>query len=103
MPIIKVHKSYRNVVAVCDSDLLGKRIEEDINGKTAQLDLTGPFFKGEEISALELKELLIDYNKEDATFNIVGKESVRIAREAGIVKKDGIIVIGGVPFGLVLM
>ena len=103
MAIIKVHKSYRKVVAVCDSDLLGKRIEENVNGNIAQLDLTGPFFKGEEVSDRELKELLIDYNKEDATFNIVGKESVRIAREAGVVKKDGIIVIGGVPFGLVLM
>lgn len=103
MPIIKVHKSYRDVVAVCDSDLLGKRIEEEINGKIAQLDLTGLFYKGEEVSEKELKELLIDHDKEDATFNIVGKESIRLARETGIVKKEGIMIIGGVPFALALM
>ena len=41
--------------------------------------------------------------KEDATFNIVGKESVQTALEAGIIKEQGIIKIQEVPIALVLL
>ena len=40
---------------------------------------------------------------EDATFNIVGKESVNAALEAEIINKQGIKTIQGVPFALVLL
>ena len=40
---------------------------------------------------------------EDACFNIVGKESITIALEVGIIKKEGVHKIKGVPFALVLL
>ena len=39
-------------------------------------------------------------DKEDATFNIVGKESVLTALEAGIIKEDGVMKIQDVPVAL---
>ena len=96
---IKIHQSYREVVAVCDSNLLGKKFEQ---GKF-QLDLKESFFKGEEKSKQETIKIMQDMSKEDATFNIVGKESVVCAIEAGIISKQGIKKIDSVPFALVLL
>ena len=75
MHFIKIHKSYRIVVAVCDSNLIGKKFEE---GKR-QLDLRENFYKGEEIDTKNLMKLLHHYSIEDATFNIVGENSVKAA------------------------
>jgi len=96
--LFKVHKSYRLVVAICDKDVYGRKL---IEGERV-LDLTGPFFQGDEITVDELKEKISDCFKEDATFNIVGENSIRVAKELEIVKDEGIIEIEGVPFALVL-
>ena len=40
---------------------------------------------------------------EDATFNIVGQESINAALEAGIINQQGIKTIQDVPFALVLL
>ena len=97
--LVKVHKSYREIVAVCDSDLLGKVFEEGIR----IIDVRESFYNGEEVSEKEVLELMIDMSKEDANFSIVGKESVQIALKAGIIDKEGIIKVQGIPFALVLM
>jgi len=96
---VKIHKSYRYIVAICDSDLIGKQFEE---GKF-QLDIKENFFKGDEIDEKKAIELMQDYNKEDATFNIIGKKSIQAAIKAGIISKQGINKINNVPFALVLM
>ena len=97
--LVKIHKSYRWVVAICDSDLLGQRFEEG----NKQLDMTGAFFKGEEEGGEELKEIIEDYQREDATFFIVGKESVEFCKGLGLIVEGGVKEIGGVPVGLVLL
>jgi len=97
--LIKIHKSYRDVVAVCDSELIGKYFAE----REFQLDVKESFYNGEEVSEEELKELIQNMSKEDATFNIVGEKAVSCALEAGIISEDGINKIQGVPFALVLM
>lgn len=97
--LFKIHESYRWVVAVCDKDVYGRKLSEG----NRQLDLTGPFFNGEEIGNGELKERIVDCMKEDATFNIVGATSVGVAREIGLVKEGGVVEIEGVPFALVLL
>jgi hypothetical protein len=43
---IKIHKTYRDVIAICDSDLIGKIFEED----KFQLNVKENFFKGKETS-----------------------------------------------------
>jgi len=96
---VKIHKSYREVVAVCDSDLIGKYFEEE----EFQLDIKESFYKGEDLSREETFEIMKDGATEDATFNIVGKESTDLALEAGIIEKEGISEIQGIPFALVLM
>jgi len=97
--LVKIHKSYRDVVAICDSELLGKKFQQ---GKL-QIDLNGEFFNGEEKSESETLEIIEDIAREDATFNIVGDKSCRLALKAGIIDKKGIKKISGVPVALVLL
>jgi len=96
---LKLHKSYRTVVAVCDSDLLGKKFEEG----NKQLDVRESFYKGEEKTYEEVVELMKFQSGEDATFNIVGQESVNAAKEAGIINDGSITYMDGIPYALVLL
>ncbi len=97
--LIKIHKSYRDVVAICDNELIEKKFEE---GKF-QLDVKESFFKGEKVSEERTIEIMKNLSQEDATFNIIGGKSVACAIKAGIISKQGIKKIDGVPFALVLM
>ncbi len=97
--LVKIHDSYRYVVAICDSNLIGKVFEED----KFQLDVKESFFKGDEIPKEKVIEMLRDMAMEDATFNIIGEESTKTALEAGIISEEGIKKIDGVPFALVLL
>ena len=99
MHFIKIHKSYRIVIAVCDSNLIGKKFEE---GKR-QLDLRENFYKGEEINTEKIIKLLQHYSIEDATFNIVGKNSIKAAIDAKIISKTNIDKINNIPFTLILL
>jgi len=96
---IKIHSSYRDVVAICDSELIGKKFE---TGKS-QLDIKEDFFKGEEKSEREILEIMKNLEKEDATFNIIGEKAVNTALKAGIITREGIKEVSGIPFALVLM
>jgi uncharacterized protein len=97
--LVKIHKSYRDVVAICDSELLGKKFEE--SGK--QIDLTSGFFNGEEMSEEQAFSIIEDQRREDATFNLVGEKAVSLALKAGIIGEEGIIKIQGVPIALTLL
>ncbi len=96
--LVKVHKGYRVCVAVCDSDLIGKKFEDDLR----QIDLTGTFFQGEEKSIEETRKILFNAKSEDASFNLVGNGAVGLARELGIVGGE-VMKIKGVPVALVLL
>jgi len=97
--LIKIHKSYRVVVAICDSNLKDKKFEQE----NKQLDLTSQFYQGEEKTEQETIDLMKDMAKEDATFNIVGKQSVECAKKAGIITEEGIKTIHEIPYALVLL
>ncbi len=97
--LVKIIKSYRIIVTVCDSNLIGKKLGQD----KFQLDLKENFFKGEEKSKQEAIEIMQRMSDEDATFNIVGQESIDTALEAGIINQQGIKIIQDVPFALVLL
>ncbi len=102
---IKIHKTYRDVVAICDSDLIGKRFESQASDDLGkfQLDIKESFFKGEKTSEEQAIQIIKKMSIEDATFNIVGEKSVSTALKAGIINEKGVKKIGGVPFALVLM
>ena len=97
--LVKVIKSHRDIVIICDSDLIGKKFEEG----TSQLDVKENFFKGEEKTKQETLEIIKNMSIEDATFNIVGRESIETALETGIINKEGIKTIQGVPVAMVLL
>ncbi|MFH1521574.1 MAG: DUF424 family protein [archaeon] len=97
--LLKIHKSYRWVVAVCDKDVFGRKL---VDGKRV-LDLSGEFFNGEEMSDEEIASEIVRCNREDATFNFAGENSVRVAKALGIIKDECIVNIDGVPFALVLL
>ncbi len=96
---IKIHKAYRIIVALADSNIIGKRFEEGIR----QIEVKPGFFQGEEKPKSQIIKILRKMEKEDALFNIVGRESVETALEAGIIKEHGIIKIDGVPVALGLL
>lgn len=97
--LVKIHKSYRDIVSICDSDLLGKKFEQ---GKF-QLDVKETFFKGEKTSEKKVLEIMQNMSKEDATFNIVGEKSVNTALKTGIVSQEQIKKIQDIPFALILL
>ena len=96
---INIIQAYRDLVAVCDKELLGKRFEEG----NFQLDVKENFYKGNETGRLKVIEIMKKMSGEDATFNIVGEESVSAALEAGIISKAEIGKIHGIPFALILL
>ncbi|MBM3233858.1 DUF424 family protein [Candidatus Pacearchaeota archaeon] len=96
---IKIHKAYRDIVAICDSDLIGKSFEEGIK----ILEARESFYKGDIKEEKEMIKIMKDLAKEDATFNIIGKKSCDCALKAGIISKEGIKSVQGVPFALVLL
>jgi len=93
---IKKHEAYRNIVAVADSDLIGKTFEEGIK----QIEVRESFFKGDKKTKEELLEIMQNFNAEDATFNIVGNKSIETALEAGIIEQHGVMKIDNVPIAL---
>ncbi len=97
--LVNVINSYRNVVAICDSELLGKCFEEGI----FQLDIKENFYKGEEKTEQEVLQIMGDMKSEDATFNIVGEKSVNCAVKSGLISEDAIKTIQGIPFVLILL
>lgn len=96
---IKIHESYRKVVALCDKELIGKKFEE---GKM-QLDVRENFYKGSEITQEKIIERLKQMKLDDSTFNIVGEKSVNAAVSAGIITKGNIGKVNGIPFALLLL
>lgn len=97
--LVKIHESYRKIVAVCDAELLGKRFEE---GKK-QLDINKDFYGGEKKNEKETIEIMKDAKLDDATFNLAGKKAVEAGIKAGIIDKDCIMKIQGIPYALSLL
>ncbi len=109
--LLKIHKTYRDIIAICDSELIGKtfvsQASDDLGkpseGGKFQLEVKESFYKGEEISEEKVLQIIQDMSREDATFNIVGEKSINTALKAGIISQQGIKKIQGVPFALVLL
>lgn len=96
---VNIIRTYRDVVAICDKELIGKKFYE---GKF-QLDVKENFYKGEEMDEEKTIQILKNMKREDATFNIVGEKSVKAAIKAEVIDKDAIGEIENIPFALVLI
>jgi hypothetical protein len=97
--LVKVHEAYRKIIAICDSDLLGKKFEE---GKL-QLDIKESFYGGKETKEKKVLKILEEAKKEDACFNFVGKETITLALRAEIINENSILKIAGIPHALSLL
>ena len=96
---IKIHSSYRDVVAICDSELIGKRFEE---GKR-QLDIRENFYKDMKVTKQEAVRIIKQQAAEDSTFNIVGEKAIEASIEAGVINEDSVDMIESIPFTLILV
>jgi hypothetical protein len=77
------------VIAVCDCTILGKKVCEE----KFVLDVSKEFYQGERVTI----EAAIDILKMATVANFVGKDAVRCGVEAGLVHKDAIISVCGIP------
>ncbi|MFH1590360.1 MAG: DUF424 family protein [archaeon] len=87
---IKLHRREgREVLAVCDTDILGKIFEEG----NRVLDLTSPFYTGNQASTEELKGLMASAH----ILNLVGEGSIKVASDMGLIEDDNVIRVDGIP------
>ncbi|MEK6839398.1 MAG: DUF424 family protein [Nanoarchaeota archaeon] len=91
---VKIHNSgayggHREVVAVCDEDLLGKVLK----GDNIELKVTESFYKGEKKSEQEVILIL----KKASNSNLVGKMSIAAGIKAHVIAEENVIMIGGIP------
>ena len=96
---VNIIRSCRDVVAVCDNNLLGKVFEEE----GILLDVKESFYKGEEKNEQETIEVLKDMKQEDATFNLVGENTVNAALKAEVIHPEQIGEIAGIKYALILL
>ena len=89
MMYLKIHDSGEStVVAVCDENLLGKKITDG----EKEINISESFYKGE----LKNKEEVIEILKQSSNVNLSGEESVSCGIEAEIISEENIIEIKGV-------
>jgi len=93
---VKIHRSADSeVVAVCDKELIGK----ELSSGELHLKVSGLFYKGELKDKREVKIIL----KEAKSINLVGKESVGIGIELGLVDKENVIMFKDIPYAQALV
>ena len=73
------------LVAVCDSDVLGKTFEEG----EVTLTVTEEFYDGEEVDG----EGVVDALSRATVANIVGTEAVGVAIDAGIIDEANVLAV----------
>ena len=89
--LIKIHKTpdRKKMIAICDSNLIGKKFEE----KGLQLDLRGDFYNGDELPEEEIRKVI----KRAYIINAVGEKSVKFLITEKIIDKKNIITIKKIP------
>ncbi|MGC8628936.1 MAG: DUF424 domain-containing protein [Candidatus Micrarchaeia archaeon] len=94
MIYLKKHETqFGTIFALCDEELIGKKFSE--GKRELDLEKYSLFYMGEKIEENEAREIIKQGKIYSA--NVVGKRSVSIFVEAGIVKKESIATIKGIP------
>lgn len=89
---VKRHVSDGNVVlAICDYELIGKKIVD--NDKKITIYIDPVFYQGDLLTINEAVELL----REAVIANLIGRNIVEAAVENGLVLKESVIEIAGIP------
>ncbi|MEM4337090.1 MAG: DUF424 family protein [Candidatus Woesearchaeota archaeon] len=89
--IIKEHKTRSgNIIAICDSSIIGKKFVEG----DAVLDLSSDFYRGKKSS----KEEILSKCKKAYIINAVGEETINLLLSQKIISEKNIIKVQGIPF-----
>lgn len=83
-----MEENKETLVAVCDENLLGKEFQE---GKK-RIKVNKRFYRGKKVSEGEVKAAM----KSATILNLVGKESVSLGIELGLINKENVIEVEGV-------
>jgi len=87
---IRIYEQGENlVIGACDEHLLGKKF---VDGKF-KIDVSKNFYGGERVN----KDTLAKYLNDATIANLVGEESVNCAIRLGLVNRDCILRIKGIP------
>ena len=87
---IKKHMIRDKIIfAVCDEDLIGKKFSKG----DLVLDISKDFYKGEKKSEKELEGIIKNFEN----VNLVGRKTIKFALKLGILNKESIIIIDGIP------
>lgn len=91
MILAKVHKADdRVVLALCDSELFGKRFTES----EKQLDLTSEFFRGEPVEKDFLEQLVHGAS----CILAIGKEAIAALVGMGVLQEKETKTLAGIPY-----
>ncbi|MGC8676115.1 MAG: DUF424 domain-containing protein [Candidatus Micrarchaeia archaeon] len=82
------------LLAVCDEELIGRKLSE--GNRQMDLDTYAEFYVGEKLEEGAVAKALDSVRIYSA--NVVGKKSVGIFLKKGIVKKENVMEIEGVPY-----
>jgi len=95
--IVKIHKTENKqiILAVCDTEILGKKFEEG----NKQLDLNSDFYKGDEKSDKEVSDLM----RNCYTLNLVGEKTIKLALGDGLIVTGNIKKIAKIPYANVIL
>lgn len=87
---IKIHQSQdRSVIAVCDKELIGKTLKDN----KIEIKISERFYKGEE----QAEDYIIKILKDADNINLMGEKAVNAGLKAGVIVKNNIRTIQGVP------
>ncbi len=90
MIIAKAHRRGKdNILSMCDKELFGKKFEE----ADLQIDASSDFYKGEEMTKDELREIIPDFR----IINAIGQRSVNLLLEMDLISRDRILYVQDVP------
>jgi uncharacterized protein len=86
---VKIHISGdSHVIAVCDEYLIGKTLKNDVTIKISE-----HFYKGEKKTEQEVINIL----KTASNINLIGKNAIQAGLKTGVITKENIKTIQGVP------
>jgi len=92
---VKFHRAGESeVVAVCDEELVGKKLVEG----GVCIEIKEDFYKGEKVDSEKLLSMVEDVR----IVNIVGEKSIKVFLDAGIISKENVRRVKGVPFAMIL-
>ncbi|MCL5429988.1 MAG: DUF424 family protein [Candidatus Marsarchaeota archaeon] len=96
MIYIKVHDSQNGtLIAMCDSDMINKVLKE--GEVVIDIKSYGSFYSGKLVDSREAAKI-VRGTKNVFSANIIGKESIGVAIDTGLVRMVNVLHVDGVPY-----